>query len=216
MKRKAFTMLELVLVIVVLGILAGLAMPRMERDLRQEAADNILSAIRYTQHMALIDNKHKFNRADWQRAFWQIQFENCSGGGIFYTIGTDDQNYQGDIDEDESILDPANGKRIFWRNTVSCANGGDSETSPNIFLSKKYGLTNISGTGGCDGVQYIGFDRLGRPQIGFSGSDKPDYNSYMSSDCNFAFSSSSGAFDPFNIIIKKETGYAYIDGQEDS
>jgi len=49
MKHSAFTMIELVLVIVVLGILAALAMPRLERDLRQEAKDNLLSAIRYTQ-----------------------------------------------------------------------------------------------------------------------------------------------------------------------
>jgi len=55
--KSAFTMIELILVIVVLGILAALAMPRVDRDSRQEAADNILSAIRYTQHLALMDNK---------------------------------------------------------------------------------------------------------------------------------------------------------------
>ena len=56
-QSKAFTMIELVFVIVVIGILAALALPRIERDLRQEAADNILAAIRYTQHLALNDNK---------------------------------------------------------------------------------------------------------------------------------------------------------------
>ena len=64
---KAFTMLELVFVIVVLGILAALALPRMDRDLRQEAKDNILSAIRYTQHLALMDNKTNPLDANWQR-----------------------------------------------------------------------------------------------------------------------------------------------------
>lgn len=57
MKHPAFTMIELVFVIVVLGILSALAMPRIDRDLRQEAKDNILSSIRYTQHLALIDEK---------------------------------------------------------------------------------------------------------------------------------------------------------------
>jgi len=44
MQNSAFTLLELVFVILVLGILTALAIPRIDRDLRQEAADNILSA----------------------------------------------------------------------------------------------------------------------------------------------------------------------------
>jgi len=207
-------MLELVIVIVVLGILAALAIPRMERDLRQEAADNILSAIRYTQHLALTDDKHKFNNAQWQRSFWQIQFESCAGGDLFYTIGSDDENYGGDIDEKEAILDPANGKKVFWRNTDSCTNGGDSDTSPNIFLTKKYGITSVSGSGGCNGVQYIGFDHLGRPHIGFSASDSPNYASYMNSVCTLEFTLAEG--DPIQISIQPETGYAQIVGQSES
>ena len=62
-------MIELVMVIVVLGILAVLAMPRLDRDLRQEAGDNILSAIRYTQHMALMDDVTNPNDNEWQKAF---------------------------------------------------------------------------------------------------------------------------------------------------
>ncbi len=204
-------MIELVFAIVVIGILAALAIPRMERDLRQEAADNILSAVRYTQHLALLDDKHKFDDAKWQRAFWQIQFEGCAGGGLFYTIGSD-ENYGGDIDESEAILDPANSKRVFWRNTDSCTHGGDSDTSPNIFLTKKYGIASVSGSGGCNGVQYLGFDHLGRPHVGFSSSGKPDNASYMGSACTFAFTLEEG--DDIILNIEPETGYAYIVGQE--
>jgi prepilin-type N-terminal cleavage/methylation domain-containing protein len=47
-KRKAFTIIEAIMVIVVMGIIAAVAIPRLENDSRQEASDQILSDIRYT------------------------------------------------------------------------------------------------------------------------------------------------------------------------
>ena len=75
MNRNAFTMLELVMVIVVLGILASLAMPRMDRDTRQEAETNILSALRFTQNLALTDNKTDPSDPTWQKELWKLHFE---------------------------------------------------------------------------------------------------------------------------------------------
>ena len=56
LKKPAFTMIELVFVIVILVILAAMDIPSFDRDLRQGAKDNILAAISLTQHIALIDN----------------------------------------------------------------------------------------------------------------------------------------------------------------
>ena len=121
--RVAFTMLELVFVIVVLGILATLAIPRLDRDLKQEASDSILSDIRYTQHLALRDNKHEFNNPQWQRAFWRVGFENCAASsGLYEYIGTD-VNYGGGIDNDEAAVDPANGEKMIWTG-ADWSNGG--------------------------------------------------------------------------------------------
>ena len=211
--RSAFTMLELVFVIVVLGIIASLAMPRIDRDLKQEASDTILSHIRYTQHLALLDNKHKFNEPQWQRAFWKISFESCSGDGLFIGVGTD-MDYEGDTDKSEAATDPANGKPMFWLNTSTCADGGDATVSDTIFITKKYGVNSVAATGGCAGLKHIGFDHLGRPHISFSGSNVPNYSSYMSSTCTFTFTLSDG--DTFAIDIQPETGYAYISDQSAS
>ena len=218
MRRMAFTMVELVMVIVVLGILSALALPRMERDLRQEAADNVLSAIRYTQHLALVDNRHKFNKAKWQQRFWRIYFGSCSGGMKFYAIGTDDDmedSTNARVDQNESALDPANGKVMWGQDAQECEGTIDSALSENTLIGRKYGVDTI--TGGCGNVKYIAFDYLGRPYgSGFSFSSQPNNTGYMTSDCSFTFSSSSSAFEPFTVIIKKETGYTYIDGQEES
>ena len=206
-------MIELVMVIVVLGILAALAMPRLDRDRVQEAADAVLSNIRYTQHLALLDNKQKFDDAQWQKEFWRIEFESCaSGSGLFFSIGSDIA-HSGSIAQTQTALEPANGKPLFWRNTSSCTNGGDGTVSENIFLSKKFGVASVAGTGGCTG-KYIGFDHLGRPHTVFSTSAVPNNSSYMSTACTFTFTMENS--DTFAVTIQPETGYAQIVGQDDS
>ena len=55
--KKAFTMLELVFVLVVIGILAAVMIPNMQSTALREAAIQVVSHIRYTQHLAMIDDK---------------------------------------------------------------------------------------------------------------------------------------------------------------
>jgi len=207
-------MIELVLVIVVIAILAALAIPRMERDLRQEAADNILAAVRYTQHLALMDDKHKFNNPKWQRRFWRIMFAPCSDEKYFYRVGSDDDmDSTSTFEESEAAIDPANGKPMYRENNGDCSQ--TDQFSDNILIGKKYGVTvngGVAGTG-CAGLKSIGFDHLGRPHTGFSASDIPDYSSYMNSECIFDFSLENG--ESFQIRIESETGYTYVVGQED-
>jgi len=212
-------MIELVFVIVVIGIITSLAIPRMENDYKQEAADSILSHIRYTQHLALIDNKHMFDNPKWQQRFWRIIFRNCAGGKPFFMIGANnDMNSSGIalFSNSEAALDPSNGKPYFWSSFQNCDAGGDGTVSNDIFLGKKYGITEINTAGACTG-KYIGFDNLGRPHYGFAGSTKPDYHSLIkntATPCTFTFTLSDG--DTFAITIQPETGYAQIVGQEDS
>jgi prepilin-type N-terminal cleavage/methylation domain-containing protein len=217
MKRDGFTMIELVFVIVVIGILAALAIPRLERDVTQEAADNVLSAIRYTQHLALVDDKQSFQYPKWQQRFWRIYFGTCDGKA-FYAIGSDDNmesSSNARVDINESAVDPANGKRMWAHDGTSCEGSHTiTELSPNIFIGKKYGVTDVNASGGCFN-KYIGFDHLGRPYNShFPTSTTPDYNGTITSDCNLTFTLQSA--DDFSIIIKPETGYAYIEGQPDS
>ena len=158
-QKSAFSMLELVMVIVVLGILATFAIPRMNNDLRQEAADNILSAIRYTQHLALVDDKTDPFDATWQSKLWNISF---AADGDNYTVASDTA----------FAIDPANGKLMNGLNTGS----------PSVRLLKKYGINVISGCG-----NLIAFDHFGRPFTAITATN--DYQSYMSADCNITFTS---------------------------
>lgn len=208
-------MLELVMVIVVLGILAAVALPRMERDLRQEAADNLLSAIRYTQHLALMDDKTNPNDGTWQMTLWQIRFSQYTDSGKtrwFYTIASNMAHNAGNISRTDSAIDPANGKRMFHL-------GGDAtldenDESPNIFIGKKYGIDTVTFTGGCSGTQHVAFDHLGRPYADIFHATN-DFANIMRNDCTITFGFEDGSA-PLRITIARETGFAQIVGQNGS
>jgi len=199
---KAFTMIELVFVIVVLGILAAVALPRMDRDLRQEAKDNILSAIRYTQHLALMDDKTNPTDTNWQQGLWQIRFSTSANNLVnFYTVSSDTTPYNGSVSKDETAIDPANGKYMY---NVGGDTEIDSDESPNIFIGKKYGINSMTFDGGCD-VQHIAFDNLGRPHSGL-GDASNNYSEYMASDCTIQFGFADSSIAPLNITVTTETG----------
>lgn len=224
--QKAFTMLELIMVIVVLGILASLALPRMERDTRQEAADNILAAIRFTQHMALMDNVNQNRSRNWHRKFWQFGKRGCSDDGIFYYIGSDkDMLSNIDIDRGEVAIEPSTGMLMIGQTNQPCEGSlegqvfnvpdvGRVKASSNIFLTKKYGILEDDTTmfGGCSSeganTRYIGFDYLGRPHRGFANSTNPDYSTLMPTDCNLTFTFADGSQNLI-ITIEAETGRAF-------
>ena len=214
MKRPAFTMIELVMVIVVLGILAALAMPRMERDLRQEAADNILSAIQYTQHMALMDNVNGVHHAtkpnEWQKKYWRFGISACSGATkVFYYVGSD-KDMGGGIGNTEAAIDLANGKIMIGSTTATCDDGVNNNASPKIFLTKKYGIEN-NVTFSCTNNQYLGFDNLGRPHVDFGPADLDvAWNAPVTNDCNLTFSFEDASISSVIITVEKETGRAFI------
>jgi prepilin-type N-terminal cleavage/methylation domain-containing protein len=211
-KKYAFTMLELVMVIVVLGILAALAMPRMERDLRQDAADNVLSAIRYTQHLALMDNKTDPANATWQKAYWHLRFGSYGGKTAFYTISTNEDGNT-NVDKKETAIDPTNGKYMY--HLAGEVTLDEDDESPSIFINKQYGVDSITYTGGCTGGKLIAFDHLGRPHVGIYAATN-DFATYMTSDCTFTLSFEDSSIGDVNIIIRSETGYSNIVGQPNS
>ena len=203
MKRHAFTMLELVLIIVVLGILASLAIPRLDRDLREEAKSNIISAIRYTQHLALMDNKTNPTTPDWQKNFWKITFSVSTDiKATFYTVSSRNDTDNA-VDKTETALDPINGKYMYNANADTTV---DNDESPNIFIGKKYGVKTIGFADGCSSAQHIAFDHLGRPYNSIGGASN-DYSKYMLTDCTITMEFTSSGIVPLVITIAKETGH---------
>ena len=222
MRKKAFTMIELIMVIVVIAILAVSAMPRLKRDTRAEAINHMLTMIRYTQNLALHDNKHSSYDTKWQRSFWQFAIRNCSGGGIYYQIGSD-TDYNGGISREESAIDPSSGKFLHWSSQrCPTIDSVSINISPNIFITQKYGIKdaifnncvirkNTTGGTSTSGARYIGFDNFGRPIKGYSNNSIPNYKGHVVGNCSIRFIFEDSSISPFKIIIPKETGYAYLE-----
>ncbi len=78
-------MLELVVVIVVIGILAMAALPRLEQDHIGSAVDDIMDAVRRTQLLAMQDSKvdptTNSGSPTWHTGRWTIEI-----AGDRYTI----------------------------------------------------------------------------------------------------------------------------------
>ena len=212
-------MLELVFAIVVIGILASLAMPRIERDIRQEAADNILSAIRYTQQLALVDNKTNPALSDWQKAFWNIRFEQYDNNSKWFYVVSTNNNRDANVDNDEVAIDPSNGKFINNTDSATLMKDSMATDSPNVFLTEKYGVKSVDFTN-CvdDAVRHIAFDHLGRTHKGmYSGATTNDYGTYLNDECRIKFTFAEDSdIDDLEISIQPETGYAQVVGQPDS
>jgi Tfp pilus assembly protein FimT len=71
-------MAELIFIIIIIGILAAILIPSSQSNRLREAADQIVSHIRYTQHLAIMDDKFNLNDNYWFKERWQIQFMNST------------------------------------------------------------------------------------------------------------------------------------------
>jgi prepilin-type N-terminal cleavage/methylation domain-containing protein len=196
--RKAFTMLELIMVILVVAILSIIMIPRFSDDKLREAADQILSHIRYTQHLAMIDDRFDPSDSNWTVERWQIGFNQCSGNGWYYYVGHD-LDHGGGIGNSESAINPADGLHLFSQNTCVSA---DNESGA-VLITKKYGINNVTFTN-CGDNKYIAFDNIGRPYKTTLGSQPYDI---LTNTCRITFTANDGNF---TISVEPETGYAHL------
>lgn len=203
-KREAFTLLEMVVVMVVMGILSAALLPKIDRNFKQEVTDYVLSDIRFTEYLATTDFKQSNDDHLWQREFWSITFGTCLDGGIYTSISTDmDKNAI--ITKNETVVDSMTGKYMYASPDISCKDGGASTSSERIFLTDKYNVSSVRFTGGCANTNKIGFDHLGRPHVGFESSTEPNYSSIMDSACIIDFGFKDGK--SLKVSIAPETGY---------
>ncbi len=204
MKRFAFTMLELVFVIIVIAILAILAMPNFNRHPLQEAAEQVASHIRYTQHLAMVDDVYDPTDSAWYEKRWQIRFPytTIAGQTIYYYEVFSDKNKQGNSNLDEEAVDPLTHKTIGDGVTAV----GAIPDNAMVNLTKRFGVTSVTGTCVIGGAyRTIAFDNLGRPYLDvYSGL----YSNLLPvAGCTIVLNHPDGTA---TLTVQQETGYVSV------
>ncbi|MBL0721548.1 MAG: type II secretion system protein [Sulfurovum sp.] len=233
--KNAFTMIELVFVIVVAGILSTMIAPNFQGNNLRQAANQVVSHIRYTQHLAMMDNKFDVNDAVWYRKRWTIRFvkdlkftnvtcpnetlENAWSYMIFENTTCDSTTCNTNPNKSEFARDSLDNNKFLsgGYNNILCVDNDDNEidekSSDKMRLAEEYGVTNIIFGGGCrSSTTYLNFDNMGRPFNSY-----PRYNSYAISStgyprliinaCTITLWQGTKSI---TINIKPETGYTYI------
>lgn len=176
--KKAFTLLELIFIIVVVGILAAVIVPNTHRSPLHEAAVQLVSHIRYTQHLAMIDDKFDANEPMWYRQRWEIAFSTAGGTESYYIFSDSPSNigaYDGNpganatyTDVEVAINPSKQDKYLIGVPFGSFDNLATQRLSEELDIGNKYGIGDITVNGGGTGsnANRILFDHLGRPYRG--------------------------------------------------
>ncbi len=186
--KKAFTLVELVLVVVIVGIISAVMVPRLNRSTLRDAAHQIVSHIRYTQHLALMDDKYDPDDPQWFKERWQVKFSRSvdSQDVWAYTIFSDVNNHDRIPNlKNEIARNPMNpgelnaAGQLVKSKPGQYLSGGhsgtleltDSRRNKKMTLKETYNINWISFSKSCSsgnpGIlnqsRNIIFDRVGRP-----------------------------------------------------
>jgi len=227
--KRAFTLLELIFIIVMIGILAAFIIPRIKRDPLYMAALQVQSHIRYTQHLAMLDDRYDVNdknttgQVKWYKTRWQILFSINAGsattnGGtakLAYTIFSDNiNNSTGNPNEGEVAIMPGNpSRRMTGGYNTSNALRYWHENFVGIKrmnLEEQYNITNVSFSSTCGSSTRLSFDYLGRPIKGNLRFDTSPYmfGDIITLDCNITLTNAGGK--SVVLTVKPETGFVKI------
>jgi len=212
--KKAFTLLELVFIIVLVGILSVVLIPRIERTPLEEAGIQLLSDIRYTQHLAMVDDKFDPEDANWYQRRWQILFgKNVRSDKKWaYTIFSDTSgSATGDANEAEIAFNPMN---INQRMTGGYTGATVLDYNNDNFVGMK--ALNLGNSFGIDDMEFscgqrLAFDHIGRPMKGdqstMTGSYHAGSERLLKYPCTITLKKGNKQL---YITIEPRTGYASI------
>jgi len=184
--KKSFTILEIVVVIVVVGILAAVVLPRMEPERLRDGANVVVNALRYTQHLAMVDDKYvptptlsrysnptqqekdvkQWFKKWWCFYIWDLEGDSSSPYGegpaiaIFsdHPSSNDNNLYNNNPEYEEMARDPVSGK-LYTGHEFDSSFEDEIEEKYNL---RRYGIQKVVVESPCKSSKVV-FDEIGRP-----------------------------------------------------
>jgi len=220
--KKAFTLLELVFVIVVMGIVVVALMPKIDSTANlRDAAIGLVNDIRYTQHLAMLDDHISTNDVNWSKKRWTLIFgkSDYSDQKYAYTIFADVAGKSsGNPDvKSEIAKNPLNNGK-YLSGGYSGISGLDIRDEDSFVGTKSYNLGYLYGikdvvfSSSCSyhGSKRVSFDHVGRPLKGNLTSYDSPYpkNRLLEEQCKITLIDKSD--ENISIYIEPETGFVHL------
>jgi len=210
--KKSFTILELIFVIVIIGILTSVILPRTQTNSLEQAANQVIAHIRYTQHLAMVDDRYDVNDNEWYKEKWQFIYgkSNSSsrdtGGYYAYSIFSDNASgHTSKPDTSEMAKNPLNKEKYLSGGYSGTLDWENQKATKKLNIGYSYGIDNITYSG-CSGKR-IAFDYLGRSFIGADNNWDSSIDGILKKQCQIILHKGNKSI---SIYIEKETGYIHL------
>ncbi|WP_291953042.1 Tfp pilus assembly protein FimT/FimU [Campylobacter sp.] len=221
---KAFTLLELILVCIILSLIFSMAYFYVKPDYLRLGAEQILNDIKYTKHLALMQNDFRvkdFNIAkrEWFKAKWQLYFiksQSATNNEQTYTIFLD-KNGDGNANLGKNMINKDKEIAIDLLNPNLLMNSGQSgvitqanaKTNSKYNIEQSYGISKVLFEGSCKGSTRLIFDDFARLYSPLKNSLRT-YDKLLNfkNDCIIKLSNKKEKH--ICILINPQTSYAYI------
>lgn len=223
--KKAFSLLELVLVILILGIILSVARFDFSKDRLLEGARQILNDIIYVRTLAIMQENFRIEdlalaKKEWYKSRWQLYFIKSSSATQneqTYTIFLD-KNGDGNANigksavnlDREIAVDLINPRKLMNSGQSGVISKDDERANKRFNIEKNFGIIKVEFKGSCSGATRIVFDEFGRLY-------SPLKNAKSTFDKNLALKDEKCIIRLLHknqkklcIIIENLSGFAYI------
>ena len=200
MLHKAFTLVELIFVIVIVSILSVMMVPRMNSSELQDATDQVIKHMRLAQSLALVQdfylseatqsseytNINQRNKASvyWFKRWWQIQFHNENAAGASYSVYSDHPSdvlnaaysaqpeYSATATSSDLIAIDAHTGQYIVRDTAGVpASMRLEDVDIGDNYNVQFNMSQCTYVSGNANSTHILFDHMGRPHCGKANTD---------------------------------------------
>ena len=207
--KKSFSLIEIIFILILLSIVSVYSIPKKQFPKLNIVKEQIISHLKYTRYIAMLDNKYYEKDKYWYKKLWNIKFLNCNKdvGGMYYVIYSNTINpTKWNISKDETLIDPFTNNYIY--STSKCEQDSLYDKSKYVLLSSYYGIDKILIS--CNDTSSLGqiyFDNNGSG-YSYINNNYDYFKEYMITD-NCIIKLYDKNNNEENITIEGNTGYIY-------